>query len=66
MTNKRLRELELDGNARLTTEERQQGWHFCEEWDFMCTQGEERWADGSCAYCEFNGKKVGDDGNYRN
>lgn len=66
MSDARWRFVELDIEAKLTIQERQEGWHFCDEWDGMLTQGEERNDDGSCAHCKFDGRKVGDDGNYRN
>jgi hypothetical protein len=40
MTCERLVELERDINARLTKEEMQKGWHFCDEFDGLCTDGE--------------------------
>lgn len=35
MTPQRYAEIELDCNAQLTQEEREQGWHFCPDWDYM-------------------------------
>lgn len=64
MTNARYLELELNMDAKLTTAERQEGWHFCQEFDFLCTQGEERDEFGRCVFCDFDGRKVRDDGSY--
>jgi hypothetical protein len=58
MTAARWLELEKNGDATLTLQEMQNGWHFCMEFDYLCTQGEERNEDGSCHYCGFDGRKV--------
>jgi hypothetical protein len=31
----RYRELETDQNAEFTPKEKEQGWHFCPDWDYM-------------------------------
>ncbi len=54
MTPQRIAELERDPHAKLTREERQDGWHFCYEFDEMLTQGEMVDAEGRCAFCGFD------------
>lgn len=58
MTPERYRELELGDpdKVRLTREEMLDNWHFCDEFDGLCTQGEDRKEDGSCAHCGFSAK----------
>ena len=63
MSNSRYMELDRSGKG-LTLEERQAGWHFCEEFDEGLTQGEQRHDDGTCAWCGFDGRKVNIDGKY--
>lgn len=55
----RWRQLELgpDGQ-KLTLEERQDGWHFCIEFDCGLTQGEQIDEEGRCAWCGFDKRKV--------
>ena len=56
MKHERWEELERTG-AKLEPEEMRAGWHYCEEFDGLLTQGELRRRDGSCAFCGFDGRK---------
>ena len=58
MTNERYLDLETNLDRRLTVEEMRDGWHFCMEFDYLLTQGEERDEFGRCVFCEFDGRKV--------
>lgn len=53
----RYRQVDSD-EARLTREERVDGWHFCPEFDDLLTQGEERDEQGRCVFCGFDGKRL--------
>lgn len=44
MKRERWIELETNMQAKLTPNECREGWHFCPDWDFMCT----RVGDGEC------------------
>lgn len=56
MSNERYRQLERDGGS-LTLEERRRGWHFCEEFDGLLTDGEITNEEGVCV-CGFDRRKV--------
>lgn len=57
MLKERYEELSRTG-AKLEPEERRAGWHYCEEFDGMLTDGEMRDEDGVCLFCGFDGRKV--------
>lgn len=50
--------LELDPALNLTKEEMKEGWHFCIEFDYLLTQGEEIDEQGRCEFCEFDKRLV--------
>lgn len=52
----RYRELSRRGGL-LTDEEEADGWHYCQEFDFLLTQGEQRDAEGRCVFCGFDGRQ---------
>lgn len=59
MPDVRLRLLEQGpGDQRLTFREMRHGWHFCIEFDFLCTPGEQLDKQGCCAFCGFDKRKV--------
>jgi hypothetical protein len=46
-----------DSEAKLTKDEMREGWHWCQEFDGLLTQGEILNDDGSCI-CGFDKSKV--------
>lgn len=50
--------LERHPHARLTHAEMRQGWHFCSEFDFGLTQGEQLDEQRRCAWCGFDRRRV--------
>ncbi len=57
MTNERYRELDRTGKG-LSVDERRAGWHFCEEFDGLLTDGELNGPEQKCSFCDFDGSKV--------
>jgi len=65
MTNERIRLLERTPGLRLTVEEMRDGWHFCVDFDYGLTQGEQVDKQGRCAWCGFDKRRVSPlDGTY--
>lgn len=46
----RRKELETSGDACLTSEELEQGYHFCPEWDFMLVGPDD--PERECCLCD--------------
>lgn len=59
MTLERENQLRDDPSASLTIEEMRQGWHFCDEFDYLLTTGELMREDGVTCFCGFDCRKVG-------
>lgn len=58
MTPERQQELRNNPHARLTLDELRDGWHFCDEFDNLLTQGEILHADGVTCVCGFNPREL--------
>jgi hypothetical protein len=60
MTYERWRYPMANMDAELTPEELTEGWHFCEEYDGLLTQGEdpEQVKGEKCLNCGFNPKEI--------
>ena len=57
MTNERQREIRSAPEARLTDAELAEGWHFCNEFDLLLTQGEVMQEDDVTCLCGFDRRK---------
>jgi len=53
MTKDRILALEA-GKAKLNEEELRQNWHFCPDFDYGLTQGEQRTDEGACDWCGYD------------
>ena len=54
MTEERYRELANDLALNLEVSEMLEGWHFCDDFDGLLTQGEQTTDTGACAFCGFD------------
>ena len=57
MKKERWEELERTG-AKLDIDEMKAGWHYCEEFDGLLTDGEMKDENGVCCFCGFDPRKV--------
>lgn len=59
MLKERYEELSRTG-AKLEPEERRAGWHYCEEFDGLLTDGELKDPErpGVCVFCGFDGSRL--------